>query len=229
MKLTTLGLGLFAASCALQAGIVGIGAFTGTAVTEGFENVTNTTNSPQTEGYFAIGTLSTYTFASGLQLTSPIPNPEVITSGGGPLVGNFADGHANFGTNDSGEVSAALFGNAYLGEDNNATTWTFTLPSPAAVIGGYFAGGAFSISVFDSSNTLLETESFPDVSVANWANGFVGLQDPGISSVTITGPLVVLDNFMFDANTTTTPEPGTVVMMGAGLMGLAYCRRRRAA
>jgi hypothetical protein len=228
MKFTTLGLGLLAASCALQAGIVGIGAFTGTAVTEGFENVTNTTNSPQTDGYFAIGAVSTYTFASGLQLTSPIPNPELPTGGGGgPLVGNFADGNATFGTNDGSGVTAALFGNAYFGEDGGATTWTFTLPSPVDLIGGYFAGGAFSISVFNSSNTLLETESFPDVSVANWANGFVGLEDAGISSVTITGPLVVLDNFMFDASTPT-PEPGTIMMMGAGLIGLAYWKRRSA-
>jgi hypothetical protein len=175
MKLTTLGLGLFAASCALQAGIVGIGAFTGTAVTEGFENVTNTTNSPQTEGYFAIGALSTYTFASGLQLTSPIPNPELPgAGGGGPLVGNFTDGSAAFGTNDGGDAAAALFGNAYFGEDGHATTWTFTLPSPAAVIGGYFAGGAFSISVFNSSIPCSKQNRFP---MFRWRIGRTGSSD----------------------------------------------------
>jgi hypothetical protein len=206
------------------ASVIGPGAFTGAAVTEGFEGVTNTPNSPQSlgTGFFAIGALSTYTFGSGLQFTSPVPNPEhPIIGGGGPVIGDFSVGFAAFGCCGGG-INAALGGSAYFGEDSNGGAWTFVLPVTALQVGVFYASNApITMSVFNSTHTLLDSLTLPASTAANWSTAFLGLQDPGITSVTFsTTSFAVLDNLEFQV-----PEPSSAGLAFAGLSALLIVAR----
>ncbi|MGD0939988.1 MAG: PEP-CTERM sorting domain-containing protein [Terracidiphilus sp.] len=123
----------------------------------------------------------------------------------------------NFSTPESG-VSAEV---AVLDPDSNAASVELIAYDGAAQIGSStlqldLAGGSFeSLSVFASS---------PDISSVT----FVGLDSDGNPSSSSQNDV---NQYAIADITTVTPEPGTISLLGSGLLGLAgmlKLRRRRA-
>jgi hypothetical protein len=227
--LVALGLGLFVCSMTVLA----------SASVEGFEGLTPGLNNPNPAwgggtGYMAVGALTSFAFASGVSYTAPVPNPDATTfNGGGGLVGDSAIGPASWGLGGNGAISTGLFGTAYFGCDGpSSCIATFTFASLQSSVGAYAdvaSGGNFTNLVtenaYDIHGMPLGTATISGVPVANWGTNFINVNAPGISYVTFTGDFYVLDNLTFSSSTT--PEPGTLLLFGSGLAGLASLLRRR--
>lgn len=124
-----------------------------------------------------------------------------------------------------GVASKAIFVNYY------ADTLIISLTSPANAIGFdafNYSGPQLTIQVLDSTGALLGSTTIP---VGYWETTFFGvISDSGpIGSIELDGSGTAegVDNVAFGL-TNAVPEPGTVAMMGAGLLGLLAWRRRAA-
>jgi hypothetical protein len=176
------------------------------------------------------GTVSAYSFASGVMLTSPVPNPGVLSQGA--FVHDFARGADvtnNWGAtgvvNDAGDVP---FGDAYLGAFHPSTgtvSIALSFATPMDRVGAYVtgvAGSTITMRVYDAGGTLLETVSGGAVGLASWGSNFLGIQRPEqISRVVFSGRDFGLDGFTFENDTLLVPEPATLQAMLLGLLGMA--------
>jgi hypothetical protein len=189
-------------------------------------------------GYSGIvepGETGAYTFASGVSLTSPVPNPGTL--GNGAFVHGFAIGTGtsnNWGAN--GSVATALnvpFGTAYLGAFDNLTGATtpvsvrLSFASDMHRVGAYLTGApglTLRMDAYDASGTLVESTTIGTVAVASWSNNFLGLErSGGIRSVVFSGADFGVDGLSFEA-----PEPGSLALGSLGLAVLALLGRNRA-
>jgi len=174
------------------------------------------------------GTGGAFSFASGLVLTSPIPNPGLFNAG--PFVHNFAlgtDVTNNWSAN--GNVSSAAnvpMGSAYLGAFANSgnTSFTLSFATPQDRVGAYVtgvSGSSVTMRAYDASGTLLETVNAATVLVANWGTNFIGIQQPDrISRVVFTAPDFGIDGLTFENDLLLVPEPSTLTTLALGLFGL---------
>lgn len=232
---------LVLASARVDATPITPAAFTGFAVVESFEGVAVGPNAPIGMGTSLLlpGAVSAFAFASGVVLTSPIPNPGVMNQG--PFIHDFARGNGvtnNWGAtgvvNDPTDVP---FGDAYLGAFHPATgtvSFTLSFSNPMDRVGAYVtgvAGQAITMRVYDGSGALLETVSASAVPLASWGGNFLGIEQAGrISRVVFSGRDFGVDAFTFEDTPLLVPEPGTLqgVVLGLlGLWGLATLGRQR--
>jgi len=97
---------------------------------------------------------------------------------------------------------------------------------------GFFWGASdtqWALTAYDSSNNPIESFALP-ITTSSSAGDFVGLLDPGIAWVTLGGTgtdYVFVDNFEFNPTGTATPEPGSLLLVGSGVLGLAGVIRRK--
>ena len=182
------------------------------------------------------GTLSAFTFGSGVMLTNPVPNPGVFNAG--PFVHDFAlatDVTNNWGS--TGTVASAAnvpFGSAYLGAFAGSGDASITLDfaTPQDRVGAYVTGvngTTVTMRVYDSSGTLLETVSAGTVPLGSWGSNFIGIERPEqISRVVFSAPDFGIDGLTFENDPILVPEASTLasLLMGlAGLCGLAVIGR----
>ena len=133
--------------------------------------------------------------------------------------------------------------NAYIGQFNtfgtqslhnnydpqSFNTLTMTFSSPVSAF-GFFWGASdsqWTLNAYDASSTLIESFLLPVTGGSN-AGDFVGLIDPGIASATLVGTggdFIFIDNFAF-SGASSVPEPASMVLLGSGLVGILWLRRR---
>ncbi|RIL07418.1 MAG: hypothetical protein DCC71_03055 [Proteobacteria bacterium] len=175
------------------------------------------------------GTTSAWTFASGVVLTSPVPNPGVLSRGA--FVHDLAratDVTNNWGAtgviNDPTDVP---FGDAYLGAFHPSTgtaSIELSFATPVDRVGAYVsgvAGSTITLRVYDAGGALLETVSAGAVPLASWSGNFLGVQQPGrIARIVFTAPDFGLDALTFEDSPLLVPEASTIHALALGLVGL---------
>jgi len=223
---------------------VGPGAFSASKVVESFEALTPGANITLALGasLLAPGTVSAFSFASGVTLTSPIPNPGVFADGA--FVHDFALGNDVTNNWGAGRVlnnaSGVPFGTAYLGAfDPGAGTASvgFTFASDVDRVGAYVtgvAGGTVTMRVYNASGALLESGSIATVNLSQWGTNFLGIENlAGIRRVVFSGPDFGMDALTWDPALVAVPEVGTLPSFAFGLFGLlgiaVFGREREAA
>ena len=205
-------------------------AFGPNAAVETFEQVTPGSNVGTAAVYLLPGVSGPYTFASGITMTSPIPNNNAPGNPDGPhvYVVNYATPYnGTWGFGGSAVISAASqlpFGTAFLANDFGGVTFTF--PSPVTDVGAYVNAQALvRMQAFDAAGNLLDTQFASGVPIEpknQWPNNFLGIGGVGgISRVNFYGSDEVLNHLLFQP---AVPEPAIAT---ATLLVLAARRRRR--
>ena len=123
---------------------------------------------------------------------------------------------------------------AYAATNAGVGNVRFTFGSAVSSVGGwmnYAPGyGLPTISAFDGSNTLIASYDLsalaPIATMGIDQSAFRGISYAGgIKSFEIGGSYILTQDL--SADITTVPEPTTMVLMGAGLLGLVALRRRQ--
>jgi hypothetical protein len=185
---------------------------------------------------------SNLSFASGVTLTSPVPNPGLFANGA--FVHDLSLGGAvnNWGSNgnvdDAGDVPDP-FGapsSSYLGIFDSVGAGSVSLElsfgSDMLRVGAWVAGvggSTIRLDAYDASGTLLESVVIAAPSVASWGNAgsFLGLERAeGIRRVVFTGVDFGIDGLSSEPVPPVVPEPATLPLVSAGLVLLALRSRR---
>ena len=238
LAIYSLGLLLTVPAVAIQ---ITPAAFTATAAVESFEGLSLAVPNVAASGWTGIvepGANSAFTFASGATLSSPVPNPGAASNGA--FVHDFAIGCCitnNWGAN--GAVASAadvVFGSAYLGAFDNLTGVTnpvsveLSFASAMGRVGGYITGGqgaSVTLAAYAVGGALLESVSMPTGPVASWGSQFLGVErSEGIARVVVSGVDFGFDGLTFEAAPMVVPEPASALLLGFGMFGLAFWRRR---
>jgi hypothetical protein len=178
-----------------------------------------------------------FTFASGVTLTGPVPNPGLFTNGAFihdlSQPGAINQWGANGNVDDVGDVPDpwGAASTSYLGIFDNLGVGSVSLElsfgSDQLRVGAWVAGVAGStirMDAYDASGTLLESVIIAAPSVANWgsAASFLGLERvEGIRRVVFTGVDFGLDGLSSEPTPIPVPEPTPLALVGFGLLVLA--------
>ncbi len=122
--------------------------------------------------------------------------------------------------------------------NDSSGTMTFTFDDPVTSVGGFinygdrdsqYTYGIPTIAVYDTDGGLIEQAvlSFNTYNADN-SGFFYGFLESSamIGSFTLSNAYIGITNMVIDGQGSTVPEPGTMLLMGAGLLGAGLIRRR---
>lgn len=119
-------------------------------------------------------------------------------------------------------ASALVNGTSYDLSFYLATVSTFGAPLGSIDIGTSIDATSFGTNVFTASSTLLDTWQF-------FSTSFVAGANANFLSVVSTAGWMAVDGFSLTASSRGgVPEPGTLALLGLGIIGLGYTRRKKA-
>lgn len=207
------------------------GAFGALSTVESFEGLVPGPNLALGLGQSLLepGTVSAFDFGSGVQLTSPVPNPGYAA--GGAFVHDLALGtdiqNSWGGTRVINKASDVPFGSAYLGAfgpSASTVSIAFQFDQLQARVGASVTGLTGSdvrLDVYGDGGALLESLTLGTVDLNLWSTNFVGLEQlVGIRTAVFSGLDFGIDGLTFEPNLIAVPEPDTLSALALGLVGL---------
>ncbi|SEF59753.1 PEP-CTERM protein-sorting domain-containing protein/MYXO-CTERM domain-containing protein [Bryocella elongata] len=139
-----------------------------------------------------------------------------------------------YGFNDNGIWN----GLSMAGVNSSSDSMTFTFSDSVSAAGAFInyspSWGNPTIAVYDTNGNLIESEIL-DFAVADGPDAinegyFYGFQEStaDIGSFTITGAYAGVSEITLSGSVAATPEPGALVLLGTGLLGMGgvFSRRR---
>lgn len=143
------------------------------------------------------------------------------------------DNHMNIDNTYQGyNQSGTYLDNGTYG-DNGFSSVTFSFAGTTDAFG--FTWGmaepfaSWVLTAYDSSNSVLESYALPSTSTSSLGE-FFGIATAGISYATLAWggdyDWVAIDNFTYQASTSV-PEPSTLLLLGAGFLGLGFAGRKK--
>jgi hypothetical protein len=174
-----------------------------------------------------------HTFGPGITWSSTNPNPDIFS-------GSVFGYTGGYGFASNGFWDGVLGPMAGLNSSTDSTgvtdTMTFAFSSPVFGVGGFLNYTPFSlnptvIAIYDESHTLLESFelTFLTDSESTNAGEFWGFsrESADIKYFTLTDNYVGITHLTVDGSpAAAVPEPGTLLLLGVGMAGLATQRRR---
>lgn len=132
--------------------------------------------------------------------------------------------NTGFGTVNAGDVVVCDFGAPCSMTD--PTTWSDVLVFYNPAIGPFiadFSGDATDAAIFSDDDTGF-------YSLANFLANYNGLSLNAVSTVEDASGNVIYGSYTFNSpETTPAPEPGTLLLLGSGLLGIGGLLRRKLA
>jgi hypothetical protein len=165
-------------------------------------------------------------FASTSPLTNYYAALGVIFSGpGAGLGGAILDQAGNFGLNARSGVDFLAFNTSSYAVGPETISFSSPVSNVGVWVGAAGTGPEYTLKAYDSLGGMIGSASVTPIS--GWSQIVMNLSGVSSLELSFTGSLAVVDDLTWDNSVSDVPEPATISLLGAGILGLTLLSRRR--